>query len=921
MEVLIVLLVLAFLALPIAALVIALLARGDRHALNARIDQLGRQIAVLNDELDALKGAAGREPGPWDAPAQSTPEARSGEAAGEGEAETPPSAPQAEPVAFDAEPVPEPARRAVPKRRSMADLEGAIGARWSVIVGGIAVALGAIFLVRYTIEAGLLGPEARIAAGAIFSAALLAFGEWLRRRDRRFALPVFANADIPGILTGAGAVGAFATVYAAHAVYGFIGPAGAFVLLTAVGLASLLLSSIHGPKLAALGVVGSYATPLLVASQTPNPMALALHVLIVTASVMGIARLRGWLWLAFAGVAGGLGWAALAANASTDPMLGLASALLLVGLAVIFAITFGWELPKREAPQDRPVDVPAVIAFGGLAFVFLLHVAIDNQLPLLAAGLGASLVAIAAAAIWPAMAPVALAGVAIVLLAIAATDLDLVSEPGLYTLEDFRNLVVPPDIEAFVRQVLMLAVPAGLGATYAAWRYATTAKRASGWLASAAGAVAFFALVLAYLRVSPFETRPGFGAAGLALAFVFAGLTEFLGRLDPDDRAAPAPAAFAVATVASLCFAIAVSLESGWMPLAFALAALGIAWVFTRRPVAILPWLSVAAALIGTGTLWASMPFDPATIGTVPVINRLVILTGLPAAAMIAGGEVLRRFGRELPAGIVSALGLAVSGLFVALEIRHWLNGGTIVSDRLSLAEAAAQTLAALAFTAGLQRIGLATAAPIYRHASTVAGAASAIWIGAGLLILRNPYFTDETVGARPVANMLLPAYLLTGLAAAYVALTSRPVRPRWFTLGFAALCGLLLFVFISLTIRHAFRGDSLGAWHSTSDGEFWTYSAAWLVAGAVVLAIGLWLNSGPIRAASGLLIALTVCKVFLLDMAALSGAFRALSFIGLGLSLLAIGRLYQRLLLRRGGGPAPGEPEPDAPPGTAEPA
>jgi uncharacterized membrane protein len=41
----------------------------------------------------------------------------------------------------------------------------------------------------------------------------------------------------------------------------------------------------------------------------------------------------------------------------------------------------------------------------------------------------------------------------------------------------------------------------------------------------------------------------------------------------------------------------------------------------------------------------------------------------------------------------------------------------------------------------------------------------------------------------------------------------------------------------------------------------------------------------------------LTVAKVFVLDMAGLTGAFRALSFIGLGLVLVGIGWLYQRLL------------------------
>jgi uncharacterized membrane protein len=47
-------------------------------------------------------------------------------------------------------------------------------------------------------------------------------------------------------------------------------------------------------------------------------------------------------------------------------------------------------------------------------------------------------------------------------------------------------------------------------------------------------------------------------------------------------------------------------------------------------------------------------------------------------------------------------------------------------------------------------------------------------------------------------------------------------------------------------------------------------------------------------------IIGITILKVFLIDMANLTGAYRAFSFIGLGLVLVAIGWLYQRILFRR---------------------
>jgi uncharacterized membrane protein len=51
--------------------------------------------------------------------------------------------------------------------------------------------------------------------------------------------------------------------------------------------------------------------------------------------------------------------------------------------------------------------------------------------------------------------------------------------------------------------------------------------------------------------------------------------------------------------------------------------------------------------------------------------------------------------------------------------------------------------------------------------------------------------------------------------------------------------------------------------------------------------------------------IALTILKAFLIDMSALTGVYRALSFMGLGLVLVTIGWLYQKILFRRQALPA----------------
>src|ERR1039458_7869932 len=149
-------------------------------------------------------------------------------------------------------------------------IEERIGTRWVVWVGGLTLALGGFFMVRYSIEAGLLGPGVRTLLGGAFALALLAAGEWPRRKESISAIEALPIANIPAILTAAGTAVAFATVYAAYALYGFLAPATAFILLGLVALGTLAAALLHGPALAGLGIAAAFVTPILVSSNEPD---------------------------------------------------------------------------------------------------------------------------------------------------------------------------------------------------------------------------------------------------------------------------------------------------------------------------------------------------------------------------------------------------------------------------------------------------------------------------------------------------------------------------------------------------------------------------------------------------------------------------------------------------------------------------
>jgi uncharacterized membrane protein len=94
-----------------------------------------------------------------------------------------------------------------------------------------------------------------------------------------------------------------------------------------------------------------------------------------------------------------------------------------------------------------------------------------------------------------------------------------------------------------------------------------------------------------------------------------------------------------------------------------------------------------------------------------------------------------------------------------------------------------------------------------------------------------------------------------------------------------------------------------LGRWTSTSWAEVrrveiardFTYSALGMGYGAGLMIVGLWRRSALVRWQALVLIAATIVKVFIYDVSELDRAYRILSFIVLGVLLLAISFVYQR--------------------------
>ena len=781
-----------------------------------------------------------------------------------------------------------------------ASLEERIGTRWAVWVGGAALAFGLVFLVQYSIEQGFFGPAARLALGALASLAVVGAGEWLRRGDRAGGmLAAFPTADVPAILTAAGATGLFADVWAAHALYGYLGSAGAFVVLGVVALATMAAALVHGPWLGVLGILGAYGTPILVHSDDPKPEALAAFLLVVTAAAFGVARLRLWRGVAATALAAALAWGLIFVDLFHPA--GVAETAFALYALGLFALTAGilvHSIDERSAvARDDALDrfgLGALTACALLVLVVFDRVAGPLGTVVLVAAL-AGLVAVA----WrvPAVVPavVIAGGVAVLAAAIQGLDVgrSLVNDTfaiGTDGLVALRPRVIASFLELHGAIGVGLVAAGFLGA----WRATPAADRSAGWFALAGTGFPLLLLVVVWGRVAGFETHFGHAAVAVVAAIGFFFACVRLIAAESPERPSTAVAVYAVATIAALGTAAAIALERAALTVALAAMIPAIAWVWRRRPIGA---LRVATAVVGVVVL-GRLGWDPAItrdVATTPIFNALLLGYGVPAAGTLFAAWTFRTTAQDLWRAIVEGLALIFVGLLALIEIRHLTHGGDLFAPTIGLVELGLDVTTAFLLSAGAQRVAGRLGSSVVDLASMGLSLVTAAIAVVGLLGAENPVLTGRPVGSL-LFGALLFGYGLPTIAAGVAARMARTAgRPWWFVAALAGTAYLLGFAWVTMTVRGAFHGEVLTG--SASDAEMWAYSAAWLVYGVATLVVGLVLDSRPVRALSGLVVTGTAAKVFLVDLADVEGVWRAFSFIGLGLVLIGIALVYQRFL------------------------
>ncbi|MGH3005093.1 MAG: DUF2339 domain-containing protein [Gaiellaceae bacterium] len=941
--------VLAVLVL-VALVVLAVVDRRERSStsragdLAGRIAAFERKLGELEVDLQELKAlAAGAAPGPTSQALPPEPVF----------APAPPP-PEPEPAFPPPPPPPPPPRRRRPEwDLSPSDLLGARALAWA---GGIVTLLGIVFFFVLAVNRGWINPELRLGFGALASVAAFTAGWWLRRRyGQLHSALAAAGAGIAGgyaTLLAATALYEFVPdVWALAAAAGIAAAAVAVALAWSAQLVAALglVGAMVVPLMVVieedeLSFVGTGFVAIVLAATAFVGIERRWRELLLVGGAVALAQIAGlvaqtngtdWsvvvltalFWLVL--LAAGLAYQLRLGERTLEP---LAATFVLTG-AALSCYASAWLFAGDAHGIHREGAALLVVAavHGVLGALFFRG---RRDLAALLWATGLTVAAVAAAELLSGSAlTVTWAGEAAILAWLAGATRD-----RRFQLSAFAYLALA------LGYTLFFAVPL----TDLFERSLHPAGGALSVLAVAAGAAA-----LAWFTSRPLERPPARGRVAVLLD----DLVELV-RAAPAAYAWVAALALVyAASLGLLELALWVRLEDSvtrwerghvalsgfWALLALALVEAGVRRRGLRVEIAGLVWLGVAVLKV------LAYDVDVLADGRWPVSFLLVA-----GGALLAGHEY-QRLGRspglrpEAATAHGVSVGLAVIAI-VQLAEGRW-HGIDLEGAWLLLVAAvygafgawslrAQRDLATTQWGTGLVLAGVAAALLLEHLWLLLAWAAAATvlaWLAGAVRELRFQAFSAvflavalgyTLVSEAPPRDLFVAAahpgegvpslafVVLAALAFAFSARhRTRPAEPlgeerltiarlaevaaaaqsryRVFALAGA---GVLALYGLSLTTLELAQAASAAGVETGFQRGHTAVSAFWGVVGVALLYIGLKRRALPLRLAGFALFGVSLAKLFLYDLAFLSSAARALSFLAVGALLLLGGFFYQRL-------------------------
>ena len=368
------------------------------------------------------------------------------------------------------------------------------------------------------------------------------------------------------------------------------------------------------------------------------------------------------------------------------------------------------------------------------------------------------------------------------------------------------------------------------------------------------------------------------------LAYVAAARGYRLRKFVSRHRAAVAVTAFMVVLVAVLAVATALS-RPATPALAFTFAAVIYA-LFIAYPL-----------LLGTRARREMQPYLAAVLANIPFF-------------FYARSAMLESASRDV-IGILP-VGQAIVLVVLLMRIVRMETASERMLGRLALVAAAALAFITVAIPLQLEKqwvtVGWALEAAalvwLYRripHRGLLAWSGALFSIVFVRLVVNPEIFDYYPRSATPILNW----YLYTYLIAAGAFFTGARLLTSEYRRQAAWLAGagtLLLFFLLNIEIADFYSTGSTVTFNflSSTLAQDLTYTMGWALFALGVLITGIALQARAARIAALSLLVITILKCFLHDLARLGGLYRVGSLLGLALSLVIVGLLLQKFVLRR---------------------
>lgn len=758
-------------------------------------------------------------------------------------------------------------------------------------LGAIILALGGIFLAKYSIEAGLLPPSIRVIMGSLVGISLIGAAEYIDRNKEKFHI---TSPIVSAAIASGGVITCFAMTLVSFDFYHFIPANIAFVILAIISLGAAVLALRFGPVLAGIGVIGAYAVPALVSTGSNNVTALLAYIGFVSLSALWIAETVKQKWLWWQSCVGHFGWFVVAVfmakNSDFWPVILFSVATLY--LFILSTLT-GWKLqftqfqalPLKQLLMPRREQLVIIFTTFLTALFLALHA--KSEFIIWTNIILVSVFFVAASRhsaldTWP----------------YVGLFIALISFSLLPKLANFEDVLFP-----FSGRFLYIQLAVLVGMLFCGYMIKRHHNRHSYLLLLVVTPLALFGI--SYIAAP--------SAAESVLYPLWAAELLIIGAIS-SLMATKAESALHKLTyltltnmVITLCFTML--LEASTLTLAIAAQIATMSYLSWKYHVKIPDWLYKVALLLVTTRLTFAPWMANYKAETIFTIHWTLVIYPL-ILGLVWFTTKYNQSTRLKP--WLHGVFIHIIALLLTTETSYLLIGDYPDFANLSFAESTM-----LAFNwlilAGVYlwraRISKAatepntsvddkSAVPTSSLSQLYVVAAAALSFGVALLhldisVLNNPYFESQFVGHFALNWLMLLWALPAGILFGYYkfGLISGSYKTAIF-----GLMGLFAFMFINGEIRIVFNQGYLYLQQPFAQAEVYTYSIVWLVLSTIMIFTAQTKQLLTLRNIGFSCLALVILKAFLIDMSHLQGLYRALSFIGLGLSLVAIGWLFQKL-------------------------